>query len=76
MLDPVRMLCDGVILSIVDSIYLMRILYLNPRLLLQDYPKAVQEAAPPKTAHEARLSTICSGSVSCTRNACTAYHGG
>jgi hypothetical protein len=53
-----RMLADGAILSIIASVYLLIVLYLNPRLFLQDYPEDIQRAVPPKTNEEKRLSLV------------------
>jgi hypothetical protein len=48
-------LMDGVILSLVLSVLVIGSLYYNPRLWLQDYPKAIQEKVPPLTREEKRL---------------------
>jgi hypothetical protein len=42
---PACVLFAGILLLMVSG---------NPRLMLQDYPKDVQAAAPPKTAQEKR----------------------
>jgi hypothetical protein len=51
-------LIDGAILSLLASLYLMAVLFFNPRLFLQDYPAAIQAAVPPKTEQEKRRSLI------------------
>jgi hypothetical protein len=51
-------LIDGAILSLLASLYLMAVLWFNPRLFLQDYPAAIQAAVPPKTEQEKRLSLL------------------
>lgn len=38
------------------SIVILAMLWYNPRLLLQDYPKDVQQKVPPKTSAEKRVS--------------------
>ena len=53
-----RTLLDGVLLSLLASIYLMAVLRFNPRLFLQDYPEDIQRHVPPKTAQEKRQSVI------------------
>jgi hypothetical protein len=51
-------LIDGAVLSLLASLYLLAVLWFNPRLFLQDYPPAIQAAVPPKTEQEKRLSLI------------------
>ena len=43
---------DGGILSLVIGALVMGSLWYNPRLWLQDYPKAVKEKVPPQTKQE------------------------
>jgi len=52
-----KILIDGTIFSFIASGYLLAVLWLNPRLFLQDYPKDVQEKVPPKSPTENRLAT-------------------
>jgi hypothetical protein len=61
LLDVKLILFDGMIFSIVGSIYLVLLLY-NPRLLMSegDYPADVIAAAPPRTREETRLAAILS----------------
>jgi hypothetical protein len=62
MLDWNKILLDGLIFSVVGSIYLVLLLLYNPRLLMSegDYPDDVLAAAPPRTKEETRLATILS----------------
>jgi len=57
-LNIIKILVDGAILSLIASLYLFIVLYLNPRLFLQDYPEDIQKAVPPKTKEEKRLSLM------------------
>ncbi len=43
------------------SALLLGMIWYNPRLMLQNYPKDVQQKAPPKTAAEKRLSAYLGG---------------
>ncbi|HEX4935481.1 MAG TPA: hypothetical protein VFV33_20010, partial [Gemmatimonadaceae bacterium] len=52
------MLLHGGVLSLVASLYLLGCLLANPRLLLQDYPAAIQAAVPPKTRDERRTALV------------------
>ncbi|HZR38783.1 MAG TPA: hypothetical protein VFB12_01615 [Ktedonobacteraceae bacterium] len=47
----------GIACSFLISIVVLAQLWYNPRLLLQDYPKDVQQQVPPKTPAEKRVST-------------------
>lgn len=58
MLNISKILIDGAIVSAIASLYLLAVLYLNPRLFLQDYPKDIQSSAPQKTKNEKRLSIV------------------
>lgn len=49
---------DGLILSVVASVFIFATLRLNPRIWLQDYPRDVQARVPPKTEKERRLSLV------------------
>jgi len=46
----------GIPCSFILSIVILAMLLYNPRLLLQDYPKDVQQKVPPKTPAEKRAS--------------------
>ena len=48
----------GLLLSIVFSAIVLGMVLVNPRLMLQDYPKDVQAAVPPKTAAEKHQTII------------------
>ena len=48
----------GMIYALVLSIYLMAIMKLNPRLLLQDYPEKVKKIVKPKSKSEKKQSII------------------
>jgi hypothetical protein len=41
---------------VLATIFLLLLVLYNPRLLLQDYPPAIQEIVPPKTDAEKRQS--------------------
>jgi hypothetical protein len=56
MLDINRLIADGVILSILALLFIMITLWINPRIMLHDYPKDIQAKAPPKTPQEKQLS--------------------
>jgi hypothetical protein len=58
MLNVRHILIDGALLSLLASLFLMAVLWFNPRLFLQDYPAAIQAAVPPKSEEEKRLSLI------------------
>ncbi len=60
MFDFGKALIDGAIFSIIGSIYLVAMLWYNPRLALNkgDYPDDVIAAAPPTTKDEQRLAII------------------
>jgi hypothetical protein len=51
-----KLIADGAILSILASLLIIFILWLNPRIMLQNYPQDVQTKAPPKTPQEKRLT--------------------
>ena len=53
-----KIILDGLILSVVASVFIFATLRLNPRIWLQDYPRDVQAQVPPKTEKERRLSLI------------------
>ena len=53
-----RVLIDGALLSLAASAFVFGTLWINPRLWLQDYPKDIQQAVPPKTPAERRLSLV------------------
>jgi hypothetical protein len=55
-----RILRDGTIFSLAGSLYLLALLWHNPRLVLNegDYPPDVLAAAPPKTDDEQRQAIV------------------
>lgn len=55
-----KALLDGAIFSLIGSLYLVGMLWYNPRLALNkgDYPDDVLAAVPPKTNEEKRLAII------------------
>ncbi len=58
MFDLTKILLDGGILSLLATLILAGIMLYNPRLMLGDYPVAIQQKAPPKTTLERRQSLI------------------
>jgi hypothetical protein len=58
MLNITKKIIDGGIFSAIASLYLFVILYINPRLFLQDYPEDIQRAVPQKSSEERRLSIL------------------
>ena len=53
-----KIIIDGSLLSIIASILLILGMRINPRILLQDYPKDIQAAVDPKTPSEKKLSLL------------------
>lgn len=51
-----KILVDGLIISLVASACLLLIMSINPRIMLHDYPAAIQAKVPPKTEKEKQLS--------------------
>jgi hypothetical protein len=49
-----NILIYGSALSLVLSVLILAVIRANPRLMLQDYPKDIQAAVPPKTPAEQR----------------------
>ena len=60
MFDLGKALLDGAIFSLIGSLYLVVMLWYNPRIAMNkgDYPDDVIAAAPPKTQKEKRLGII------------------
>ena len=58
MINSTKIIIDGVIFSAIASLYLFMILYINPRLFLQDYPEEIQRAVSSKSREERRLSIL------------------
>ena len=57
-LSFVRILGDGLLLSLGMGVLIFGSLYYNPRLWLQDYPPAVRAKVPPITPDEKRIQRI------------------
>jgi hypothetical protein len=53
-----RIVRDGVLLSVVASTYLLVLLRFNPRIFVAHYPKEIREIVPPKSAKERRMSIL------------------
>jgi len=53
-----RILVDGLSLSAAAIVLILASIKFNPRLWLQDLPKDIRDAVPPKTAAEKRWSLI------------------
>ena len=49
MLNIPKLIVDGLALSPLASIVIGLTLSINPRIMLQDYPKDIQARVPPKT---------------------------
>ena len=58
MLDPIRIVRDGALLSLVGSTCLLVLLRVNPRLFLRHYPNEIRKIVPPKSEKEQRLSLL------------------
>lgn len=53
-----RILIDGAILSSLATIVILLSLYAEPRMWLQDLPRDIRDAVPPKTRDEKRRSLL------------------
>ncbi len=53
-----KIITDGCLLSLIASLLLIVSMWINPRMFLQDYPKEIQSAVPPKTASEKHSSLL------------------
>jgi hypothetical protein len=58
LLDTIRILRDGALLSVVASTYLLVLLRFNPRIFLKHFPKEIREIVPPKSEKERRISIL------------------
>ena len=58
MIDFTKIIIDGSLISLLSIVFLLMLVRVNPRLMLQDYPKDVQAAVPPKSEQEKRQSLI------------------
>lgn len=53
-----KIILDGVILSVIASLFILVTLRINSRIWLHDYPQDIQARVHPKTERERRLSSI------------------
>jgi hypothetical protein len=58
LVDTMRILRDGALLSVVTSTYLLALLRFNPRMFLRHFPKEIREIVPPRSAKERRMSLL------------------
>jgi hypothetical protein len=58
MFSLTQILIDGLLMSLALSVLIFASLRYNPRLWLQDYPKAVRETQPPLTKEEKRARLV------------------
>ncbi|OQY18332.1 MAG: hypothetical protein B6I34_10875 [Anaerolineaceae bacterium 4572_32.1] len=58
MLSISKIIIDGVVLSLLASLFIVITIRLNPRIWLRDYPKDIQDKVPPKTQKEKKLSLM------------------
>ena len=58
MLDTMRIVRDGALLSVVASTYLLVLLRFNPRIFVGHCPKEIREIVPPKSEKEQRMSIL------------------
>lgn len=53
-----KMIIDGVILSLLASLFIMVTMKVNPRIWLNDYPKDIQAKVAPQSPYEKRISFL------------------
>jgi hypothetical protein len=58
LVDTLRIVRDGALLSVVASTCLVVLLRLNPRIFLGHYPKEIRQVVPPRTEKERRISIL------------------
>jgi hypothetical protein len=58
LVDTIRILRDGALLSVVASAYLLVLLRFNPRMFLRHFPKEIREIVPPRSQKERRMSIL------------------
>jgi hypothetical protein len=58
LIDTMRIVRDGALLSVVASTYVLVLLRLNPRIFLGHCPKEIREIVPPKSEKERRTSIL------------------
>jgi len=58
LVDMMRIVRDGALLSAVASTYLLALLRFNPRIFLGHYPKEIRRVVPPRSDKEKRISLL------------------
>jgi hypothetical protein len=58
LLDTMRIVRDGALLSAMASTYLLVLLRFNPRMFLRHFPKEIREIVPAKSEKERRMSIM------------------
>jgi hypothetical protein len=53
-----RILVDGTVLSVIASALVLVSMRFDPRIWLHDYPKAIQQAVPKRSAQEKRAARV------------------
>lgn len=56
MLNLQLLFTDGILLTIIFSVFVVGTLFWKPRMWLHDFPADIQALIPPKTDHEKRLT--------------------
>lgn len=56
MLTPIPLLMDAAAYGDLATVLLLGVVLYNPRLMLQDYPPAIQKIVHPKTDREKNLT--------------------
>src|SRR5205823_8519630 len=66
MMGPIAIsaiLVDGAFLCLIIGIFTLSMLYLKPRLMINEFPKEIQDHVPPLNGAEKTLATIFGGAV-------------
>lgn len=58
MINYSLLLTDGMLVTLVFTLFVGGTMYWKPRLWLQDFPKDIQALIPPKTPEEKRLTSL------------------
>jgi hypothetical protein len=58
LVNTMRIVRDGALLSVVVSTYLLVLMRFNPRILVEHYPKEIREIVPPRSEKERRMSIL------------------
>jgi len=58
MLNIGKLILDGGLLSVLASAYILAVLYVNPRLMLQNYREDIQSRVPEKDEREKRITLL------------------